>query len=169
MIWGGICWLGGTRLKLIERTMDARMYHGILIQAVQQGKQLLGNGFHFQENNEPKHSAKINFDYLRRKEKDGIRLFPLPSRFRSKYIFLTVGTLIRVVWPPQSPDLNPIEVWMHLKMKLSRDEKSSKEAMWRNGQKAWKAMPVKELRRYISTMRARCRAVLLAKGYHTKY
>ena len=87
MIWAGISWHGGTRLRLIEGIMDAKMYHGILVQAVQQGKQILGKGFHFQEDNDPKHSAKINRDYLGRKEKDGIRLLPLPCRLRPKYLF----------------------------------------------------------------------------------
>lgn len=83
--------------------------------------------------------------------------------------FIT-GTLIRVVWPPQSPDLNPIEqVWDYLKTKLSRHEKSSKEAMWNNLQKTWAKIPIEIFRKFINTMRDRCKAVLEAKGYHTRY
>lgn len=38
MIVGGINWMGNTRLRRIEGIMDAKMYHGILVQAFHQGK-----------------------------------------------------------------------------------------------------------------------------------
>lgn len=51
--------------------MDAKVYHGILVQAVKQGKELFdGKQFYSQEDNDPKHFAMIIRDYLLRKEKD---------------------------------------------------------------------------------------------------
>ena len=56
--------------------MDAKMYHGIAVQGVKQAKKIFdGECFYWQEDNDPKHSAKINRDYLSRKEKDGFYSF----------------------------------------------------------------------------------------------
>jgi hypothetical protein len=52
--------------------MDVKMYHGILVQGVKQAKEIFkGERFYWQDDNDPKHSAKINRGYLSRKEKDG--------------------------------------------------------------------------------------------------
>ena len=49
MIWGGVSWRGKTKLRKIDGIMDAKMYHGILVQAVQQGKRIHNNEtFYFQ-------------------------------------------------------------------------------------------------------------------------
>ena len=50
---------------------------------------LIGNGFVFQQHNDPKHSSKLCRSYLEHKE---------------------IGVLKNMVWPLQSPDLNPIEL-----------------------------------------------------------
>lgn len=52
--------------------MDDKMYHGIMMQGVKQAKQMFGGErFDWQEDNGPKHTAKINRNYLSKKEKDG--------------------------------------------------------------------------------------------------
>ncbi|EFX82090.1 hypothetical protein DAPPUDRAFT_101484 [Daphnia pulex] len=131
--------------------MDAKMYHGILVQGVRQAKEIFkGERFYWQEDNDPKHSANINRGYLSRKEKD--------------------GTLIHLEWPPQSPDLSPIEqIWDYVKSKMDTTERSSKEVMWQKIQKEWNKIPKKVLRKYILSLKSRCAACLNAKGYHTKY
>lgn len=76
MVWGGICVNGKTKLKKIEGIMDQKMYHGILVHhAIPSGKQLIGKGFVFQEDNDPKHSSKLCRNYLTNKEKEGIVSF----------------------------------------------------------------------------------------------
>ena len=75
-----------------------------------------------------------------------------------------------MVWPPQSPDLNPIEqIWEHLSRQLEPMKKHSKKTIWESLQQKWKSIPVTLLRRYIDTMPERVLAVLKAKGGHTKY
>ena len=57
MVWGGICVNGVTPLKRIVGIMDKKMYHSILVrQALPAGKKLIGKGFVFQEDNDPKHA-----------------------------------------------------------------------------------------------------------------
>jgi transposase len=73
-------------------------------------------------------------------------------------------------WPPQSPDLSPIEqIWDYVKSKMDTTERSSKEVMWKKIQKEWNKIPKKVLRKYILSLKSRCAACLNAKGYHTKY
>jgi hypothetical protein len=84
--------------------MDQKYYHDILVRhAVPAGTKLIGPNFIFQEDNDPKHSAKLNRNFLDTKEKAGV--------------------LRRMIWPPQSPVLNPIEqIWDLLDSKLNKNE-----------------------------------------------
>lgn len=72
MVWGGICTNGVTQLKRIEGIMDKTVYHTILVRrALPEGKKLIGKGFIFQEDNDPKHSSNLCRNYLAKKEKSG--------------------------------------------------------------------------------------------------
>ncbi len=77
-------------------------------------------------------------------------------------------------WPPQSPDLNPIEqIWGELETKLDRSIVHSKESLWLELQEAWDDISVEALRKYIDTyidtMPEICAAVIAVKGGHIKY
>ena len=50
-----------------------------------------------------------------------------------------------MVWPAQSPDLNPIEhLWVYLKKRLAEYEHLSNRILqlWETIQKVWKRIPV---------------------------
>jgi hypothetical protein len=52
--------------------MDKKVYHSILVhRAIPEGKKLLGKGFVFQEDNDPKHSSLFCRNYVASKEKSG--------------------------------------------------------------------------------------------------
>ena len=151
MVCGAISAAGTGDLVKIDGIMDKKVYHNILVRhGVPSGSRLIGQGFIFQEDNDPKHASNYCRNYLRRKEAS--------------------GALKMMEWPPQSPDLNPIEqIWGVLEDKLDRSKVHSKETLWNELQKTWNITSVETLRKYIDTMPRRCAAVIAAKGGHTKY
>jgi transposase len=72
MVWGGVCSQGVVPLVQIQGIMKKEQYHTLLYRhALPGGKKLLGRGFVFQQDNDPKHTAKVNLKYLDNKEKTG--------------------------------------------------------------------------------------------------
>ncbi len=86
------------------------------------------------------------------------------------YILFYEGEVIRMVWPPQSPDLNPIEqIWDHVDSKIRKMCNTSKNSLWVNLQTAWNDISNQTFAKYINTMKSRCQAVIDAKGGHTRF
>ncbi|KAK4515261.1 uncharacterized protein ATC70_002871 [Mucor velutinosus] len=75
-------------------------------------------------------------------------------------------------WPPQSPNLNPIEhVWHLLKLRLNKypSRPSTKEELERRINIQWYKITEKECQKYIDSMPARIKAVIKSKGGSTHY
>ena len=94
MGWG--CFAGDTVCDLLrtQGTLNQHGYHSILQRsAITSGLRLVGLSFVFQQYNDPTLGCvTLCKGYLTKKESDGV--------------------LHQMTWPPQSPDLNPIEmVW----------------------------------------------------------
>ena len=52
------------------------------------------------------------------------------------------GVLRQMDWPPQSPDLNPIEmVWDELDHRVKEKQPTSAQHMWESLQDCWKIIP----------------------------
>ena len=85
------CFAGDTVIDLfrIQGTLNQHGYHSIL-HAIPSGFSLVGLSFVFQDDNNPNHTSRPSKGYLTKKESEGV--------------------LHQMTWPPQSPDLNPIEV-----------------------------------------------------------
>jgi hypothetical protein len=73
-------------------------------------------------------------------------------------------------WPAQSPDLNPLEnLWGIMSQKLANTAFEDTEALRRGVCAAWDALEQQTIDHLVSSFPSRCRAVLEAKGSHTRY
>ena len=124
MVWGYFTCRGVGYLVRIDENMTAALYHEILEDDLLQS--LDDNGFEvgdvvFQHDNDPKHTAN------------------------STTTWLTGHGIEALYWPPQSPDLNPIEnLWQIFKMKLSDYETvpMSMHELWCRAEDVWSGIDV---------------------------
>ena len=75
-------------------------------------------------------------------------------------------------WPPQSPDLNPIEhLWAMLKRRLNQYERppNGMLELWERVQAEWNNIDREVCVRLVESMPDRIKAVLKAKGKWTVY
>lgn len=146
MVWGCFSSHGTGDLVRIHGIMKKEQYKTILEKnAVPSGLRLIGNGFIFQQDNDPKHSSKLCRGYLERKEANGV--------------------LKNMTWPPQSPDLNPIELlWEELDRKVRDACPSSQEDLWRILQDSWKSINKQTIDKLIARLPKLVKKVKHCKG-----
>jgi transposase len=151
MVWGCMTIHGPGFLAKIDGGMDADLYCQILDSDLKSTIEFYGlekKDVVFQHDNDPKHTAK-----------------------KTK-ILLDESGLEVLDWPPQSPDLNPIEhLWDLLKRRLSAYDSAptSIHMLWDRVQEEWEKITAEDCRNLIYSMPRRIDAVINAKGGHTKY
>ena len=151
MIWGCMTWEGIGYATKIDGRMDGDLYLQILkdeLLNTLQYHSLNPPDIIFQQDNDPKHTCKKVKEWLGEQD------------FRT------------MVWPAQSPDLNPIEhLWGYLKRRLAEYEHPSSgiHELWERTEVEWEKISVAECRGLIESMPRRVQAVLKAKGGYTKY
>lgn len=148
MVWGCFSHAGIGQLIKIEGIMKKEQYHNILQRhAIPSGIQLIGRGFIFQQDNDPKHTSRLCADYLKGKKDNGV--------------------LEIMEWPPQSPDLNPIELlWDELDRRVRDLKPTSLPDLWKCLVQAWNAIDVNTLQKLVERLPKICRAIIEAKGGH---
>ena len=144
MLWGCFGWDGVGYACKFDGTMDANLYVSILEDEIQKSLQYWGKNPEvvFQQDNDPKHTSKKAKTWL------------------DDHVFEVM------VWPPQSPDFNPIEyLWGHLKRKLAEygEPPSSIQELWTRVQKEWDDIGEHECRNLIESMPRMVEAVIKAK------
>ena len=73
-------------------------------------------------------------------------------------------------WPPQSPDLNPIEnLWKTFGVKVMERNPTNTEDLWVKLQEEWSKISIKDYQELIRSCSRRCAAVIECKGSFTKY
>lgn len=152
MIWGcmGVKGVGhGTK---VTGTVNAELYKEILKDEMMRSPPWCLNDedqedFVFQQDNAPCHKAKSVMEWF---EEKGIVLLD---------------------YPPQSPDLNPIEnLWRILKIKIHNNyDINTLDQLWQVYEKEWEAIDPKICEKLIESMPRRLAAVIKARGGHTKY
>lgn len=148
MVWGCFSHAGVGQLVKIEGIMKKEQYHNILQRhAIPSGINLIGRGFIFQQDNDPKHTSKLCASYLeRKKEADHLDIMD---------------------WPPQSPDLNPIELlWEELDRRVRDLKPTSLPSLWDCLKQAWNNIQPQTLQKLVERMPRLCAAVIKAKGGH---
>ena len=148
MLWGCFSAAGTGRLVRIEGKMNAAMYRDILDENLLQSALdlRLGRRFIFQQDNDPKHTAKISKEWLQDHSVNVLE------------------------WPSQSPDLNPIEhLWRDLKMAVHRRLPSNLIELERYCKEEWAKLPKERCAKLVASYSKRLEAVEAAKGGSTKY
>ena len=148
LLWGCFSAAGTGRLVRIEEKMNAGMYRDILDENLLQSAfdLRLERRFNFQQDNDPKHTAKISKEWL-------------------QYNFVNV-----LEWPSQSPDLNPIEhLWRDLKLAVYRRFLSNLMELERCCKEEWAKLPKDRCAKLVASYSKSLEAVIAVKGASTKY
>jgi hypothetical protein len=148
MVWGCFSATGVGHLHLIEGIMDSKAYMKILDNELRpSAKALFGKKpWILQQDNDRKHTAQATKDYL---EDHNISC---------------------MVWPAQSPDLNPLEnLWSILDNKCSDRACKNANSLFEVLLKAWKLLDRELLEKLVDSMPERIEAVIAAKGLPTHY
>lgn len=145
-VWGCFAYHKIGPLKRIEGKLNGAGYRQILkthmAPFLRKLKKDKNTEFIFQDDNARVHRAKVVKNYL------------------------SNTNIVMLDWPSQSPDLNPIEnVWGHLKDKLA----SSLDHLFELVKQAWAEVDVNYLQKLVQSMPRRCKVVIKAKGWSTKY
>ncbi|KAG2462375.1 TC1A transposase, partial [Polypterus senegalus] len=148
MLWGCFSAAGTGRLVRIKGKMTAAMYRDILHENLLQSALdlRLGRWFIFQQDNDPKHTAKISKEWL---QDNSVNVLE---------------------WLSQSPDLNPIEyLWRDLKMVVHRRFPSNLMELERCCKEEWAKLSKDRCAKLVASYSKRLEAVIAAKGASTKY
>lgn len=146
LVWGCFSFAGTGDLCRIEGIMRKENYLKILQENIlPSGLRLIGPNFTFMHDNDPKHTAVVCKNYLSAQER------------KKNFKVMT--------WPPQSPDLNPIELlWDELDRRVRKVCPTSKEHLWNILEREWTNIPHTVLSKLIERMPRVVRAVINAKG-----
>lgn len=153
MVWGCMTALGvGYACRIIEYPMKSELYTHILNTTYKETLQFYGltnKNVIFQQDGDSKHTSNYTLNWLR--------------RHRIKYI---------EDWPPNSPDLNPIEnLWHCVKRRLTAYESKPRniEELWERFDKEWAKFTPEEIEKYYEGIPKRIEEVIKSKGRITKH
>ena len=107
---------------------------------------MIGDDFILQQNNAPIHTAKIVKKHLQE-------------------------NLINILeWPPQSPDLSPIEnMWSILKLRIAEHRPRNIKELENLIEKTWQLFSIDECRKYMLSLPDRLAKLSLRNGHHCGY
>lgn len=148
MVWGCMAASGVGELVFIDGTMDKMVFLNILKENLHKSadKLDLAGNFHFQQDNDPKHTAHIVKEWL---------LYNTPHTLKT---------------PPQSPDMNPIEhLWDVLDKRIRKHAITSKAHLKSVLADEWAKIDQQTTKKLVYSMQNRLREVIKNKGMPTRY
>jgi hypothetical protein len=151
MVWGCMGWEGVGNLVEVEGRRNGEQYVDILDKNLLESmKNMLVDPeiAIFQQDNDPKHTSKVATKWFDDHD------------------------ISCMDWPAQSPDLNPIEhLWTTLKRKLNEYDTppSGVWELWDRAAERWGEITEEDCQKLIKSMPRRLKAVVKAKGGHTRY
>ncbi|KAG2457038.1 TCB1 transposase, partial [Polypterus senegalus] len=148
MLWGCFSAAGTGSLVRIKGKMTAAMYRDILDENLLQSALdlRLGQRYIFQQDNDPKHTAKISKEWLQDNSVNVLK------------------------WPSQTPDLNPIQhLSRDLKMAVHRCFPSNLVELERCCKEEWAKLAKDRCAKLVTSYSKRLEAVIAAKGASIKY
>ena len=147
-VWGGFCAHGVGTLHRIEGIMVKETYNDLLGNVMLPSADMLfgRENWHFQQDNDPKHTAKINKQWF-------------------------IDWEIPIIdWPSQSPDLNPIEnLWSILDRKCANRTCKNELELFEDLKTEWYKLTPDTLTKLVDSMPSRIEACIKAGGKSTKY
>ena len=150
MIWACMSAKGVGRMQVVNGNINARVYIDEVLstKVLQSASDLFGaEEFIFQQDGAPCHTARVCKTWF---QDNNVRLLD---------------------WPGNSPDLNPIEnLWARLKRLVASRRPSNKAQLIESIISCWfHVISADELKNLVDSMPRRCRAIINAKGYASKY
>lgn len=145
MVWGAFDGHGTLILHTVEGTLNSERYveilRGHLLPLNRERRDLL-----FQQDNATPHVSRRTLAFL---QENHVSVLP---------------------WPPQSPDLNPIEhLWGHLKQQLEGLRIQTTAELLAAAHHLWRNLSPEVVTNLIRSMPERVQAVIRARGGHTRY
>lgn len=147
MVWGCFSYNGVGPIHQIKGIMDQHVYVDILEKVMfPYAEYDMPLKWVFQQDNDPKHTSRKAKEWFRAK---GIQV---------------------MVWPAQSPDLNPIEnLWADVKRAVAKQNPTNNNQLWEVVKDSWRNISRERCQNLVDSMQRRCSAVLKSRGYTTKY
>lgn len=147
MIWGCFSYNGVGDLILLPQKVTSSTYLHILNEnALVSGCQGIGTHFILQQDNAPIHKSRMIAKYLRDLDQETID------------------------WPPQSPDLNPLEnLWHYLKQNMTIDIGRQSSETFAEIKNIWDQIPKEILENLVNSIPDRLQEVIDNNGGNTSY
>lgn len=147
MVWACFSYYGKGKLVFIDNTMTGASYVALLSKNLKSSARLMElYDYTFQQDNDPKHTSKISKEYF---DKNGIDL---------------------LIWPSQSPDLNPIEnLWALMKPLVAKLQPKNIKELKDAITKVWNDLDIELLKKLSLSFVKRGLKVIENKEWHINY
>ena len=155
MVSAGVCYGGKGRLHFVDEKakINTAYYLGNLLPKLTEDcDNLLGDSYVFQQDGAPAHTSAATQNWIASHCPDFIS---------------------KDQWPPNSPDLNPLDyhVWgaMLERYKSHKPKPSNKDELCVCLQTIWDSLPQEPINRAILAIRKRLQACITAEGKHFEH